>query len=242
MNKVCYLWVIINMKSKIIELFFKYRLYIIIGAIILITLLLISIYQFKFNEKDDDIQKLEHFDIVEEKEDDVSTKITIDIKGAVKKPGVYNMNRDSRVIDAINKAGGLLDTADNSIINLSKKVTDEMVIIIYTKDEISKMLEGDTAIKIIEKECICPKLENDACIDNKVTNSSEKKENISFPISINKANKEELMNLPGIGESKANAIIKYRDENGNFDKIEDIINVSGIGELVFEKIKEYICL
>lgn len=230
------------MKSKIIELFFKYRLYIIIGAIILITLLLISIYQFKFNEKDDDIQKLEHFDIVEEKEDDVSTKITIDIKGAVKKPGVYNMNRDSRVIDAINKAGGLLDTADNSIINLSKKVTDEMVIIIYTKDEISKMLEGDTAIKIIEKECICPKLENDACIDNKVTNSSEKKENISFPISINKANKEELMNLPGIGESKANAIIKYRDENGNFDKIEDVINVSGIGELVFEKIKEYICL
>lgn len=230
------------MKSKIIELFFKYRLHIIIGAIILITLLLISIYQFKFNAKDDNIQKLEHFDIVEEKEDDVSTKITIDIKGAVKKPGVYNMNRDSRVIDAINKAGGLLDTADNSIINLSKKVTDEMVIIIYTKDEISKMLEGDTAIKIIEKECICPKLENDACIDNKVTNSSEKKENISFPISINKANKEELMNLPGIGESKANAIIKYRDENGNFDKIEDIINVSGIGELVFEKIKEYICL
>lgn len=242
MNKVCYLWVIINMKSKIIELFFKYRLYIIIGAIILITLLLISIYQFKFNEKDDDIQKLEHFDIVEEKEDGVSTKITIDIKGAVKNPGVYNMNRDSRVIDAINKAGGLLDTADNSIINLSKKITDEMVIIIYTKDEIGKMLEGDMAIKIIEKECICPKLENDACIDNKVTNSSEKKENISFPISINKANKEELMNLPGIGESKANAIIKYRDENGNFDKIEDIINVSGIGELVFEKIKEYICL
>ncbi|MEI3529971.1 MAG: helix-hairpin-helix domain-containing protein [Bacilli bacterium] len=230
------------MKSKIIELFFKYRLYIIIGAIILITLLLISIYQFKFNEKDDDIQKLEHFDIVEEKEDGVSTKITIDIKGAVKNPGVYNMNRDSRVIDAINKAGGLLDTADNSIINLSKKITDEMVIIIYTKDEIGKMLEGDMAIKIIEKECICPKLENDACIDNKVTNSSEKKENISFPISINKANKEELMNLPGIGESKANAIIKYRDENGNFDKIEDIINVSGIGELVFEKIKEYICL
>ena len=242
MNKVCYLWVIINMKSKIIELFFKYRLYIIIGAIILITLLLISIYQFKFNEKDDDIQKLEHFDIVEEKEDGVSTKITIDIKGAVKNPGVYNMNRDSRVIDAINKAGGLLDTADNSIINLSKKITDEMVIIIYTKDEIGKMLEGDMAIKIIEKECICPKLENDSCIDNKVTNSSEKKENISFPISINKANKEELMNLPGIGESKANAIIKYRDENGNFDKIEDIINVSGIGELVFEKIKEYICL
>ena len=152
------------------------------------------------------------------------------------------MNRDSRVIDAINKAGGLLDTADNSIINLSKKITDEMVIIIYTKDEIGKMLEGDMAIKIIEKECICPKLENDSCIDNKVTNSSEKKENISFPISINKANKEELMNLPGIGESKANAIIKYRDENGNFDKIEDIINVSGIGELVFEKIKEYICL
>ena len=170
MNKVCYLWVIINMKSKIIELFFKYRLYIIIGAIILITLLLISIYQFKFNEKDDDIQKLEHFDIVEEKEDGVSTKITIDIKGAVKNPGVYNMNRDSRVIDAINKAGGLLDTADNSIINLSKKITDEMVIIIYTKDEIGKMLEGDMAIKIIEKECICPKLENDACIDNKVTN------------------------------------------------------------------------
>lgn len=230
------------MKVRMRELFFQYRRYIIVGVIVSISLLLIFISQFKVDSKDNVIETVELSDNTKESDVKTSGEITIDIKGAVKKPGVYLINNDSRVIDAINKAGGLLDNADNSIINLSKKLTDEMVIIIYTKDEINKMLEGDTAIKIIEKECICPKLENDACIDNKITNSNKKNENVNFPISINKATKEELMKLPGIGESKANSIIKYRDENGTFNMVEDIINVSGIGESVFEKIKEYISL
>ena len=118
-----------------------------------------------------------------------------------------------------------------------------MVIIIYTKEEIKKMLQGDTSIKVIEKECICPKLENNAWIDdNKVTNSNEDKNDVKYPISINDASIEELMSLPNIGESKAKSIIKFREDNGSFEKIEDIMNVSGIGEKLFEQIKDFITI
>lgn len=181
-----------------------------------------------------------------EKNEVVEEKVTIDIKGAIKKPGVYTIEKDKRVIDAIELAGGLLENADNSVINLSKKLKEEMVIIIYTKDEIKEMLKGDTSVKVVEKECICPKLENDACIENiKTTNSddnNENKDNINYPISINEATVEELMNLPGIGESKAKTIVEYRTENGLFEKIEDIMNITGIGEKLFEQIKEYITI
>lgn len=230
------------------ESLFKYRKYIVIFILVLtfVGLFILSIFK-----KNDTVSVVENNEIeevtVKEEENDTLDKIMIDIKGAIKNPGVYIMNNGDRVIDAIKKAGGLLETADNSIINLSKKLTDEMVIIIYTKDEIKKMLEGDTAVKIIEKECICPKLDNDACIDNNENIDDNKNEGnneneIKFPLSINEATKEELMTLPGIGESKANSIIEYRNENGLFTDIKDIINVSGIGESVFEKIKDYITL
>lgn len=229
------------MKFKIKKILLDYRKYIIIGILILSGIFLLIVNILKNNLEETDDKNIENLDTLVKNDQDVVDEITIDIKGAVKKPGVYVMFNDDRVIDAIERAGGLLDNADNSVINLSKKLVDEMVIIIYTNDEIKQMLEGNTAIKVIEKECVCPKLENDACIDNKITNNNQDNK-VNFPISINKASKEELMNLPGIGESKANAIIKYRDEQGLFTVIEDIINVSGIGESVFEKIKEYIVL
>lgn len=231
------------MRFNIKKFLLGYRQYIIIIILILLCGSLIALNILKTNLRESDDKNVEDLDTNLVRNDhDVSDKIMVDIKGAVKKPGVYMISSDNRVIDAIEKAGGLLDNADNSVINLSKKLIDEMVIIIYTDDEIKQMLEGDTAIKVIEKECVCPKLENDACIDSKTINNDNKDNVLSFPISINKASKEELMNLPGIGESKANSIIKYRDEHGLFTTIEDVINVSGIGELVFEKIKEYIIL
>ena len=124
------------------------------------------------------------------------SKIGIDIKGAVKNPGVYTLDSGSRVSDAIIKSGGLRDDADTSMINLSKQLQDQMVIIIYTKKEIETLQKGNTSIKYIEKECICPDISNDACIDdNKITN--QKPEDVKAPqetgkISLNHATAIEL--------------------------------------------------
>lgn len=186
----------------------------------------------------------EHDEIIEE-EIETEKSLSIDIKGAVKNPGVYELKDGSVVKDAIDVSGGLLESANTEHINLSKKIVDEMVIIIYTNEEIQEMTEGSTSIKVVDKECICPKIENNACIDNnnKYANiSSEINQSTSNKISLNNASKEELMTLNGIGESKANAIIEYRNNNGLFKQIEDITNVKGIGNSVYEKIKDRLTL
>jgi competence protein ComEA len=138
-------------------------------------------------------------------------------------------------------AGGLTNEADTSTLNLSKKVIDEMQIIIYTKAQIQQYKENNKSIteviKYIEKECKCPDPTiNDACINEESTYEKTSK------ISLNNATKEELMTLPNIGESKANAIIEYRTNNSLFSSIEDIKNVTGIGDSIFDKIKDYITI
>ena len=163
--------------------------------------------------------------------------VYVDIKGAVKKPGVYKINSDKKIIDVITIAGGLMENANTDNINLSKKVTDEMVIIIYTDEEVKNSNIVDTVIKVIDKECVCPNIQNDGCINTEINDSITNVNNI---ININTATLDELMSINGLGEAKAKAIIKYREENGYFKIIDDLLNVSGIGEALFEKIKEYI--
>lgn len=163
--------------------------------------------------------------------------VYVDIKGAVKKPGVYKINSDKKIIDVITMAGGLMENANTDNINLSKKVTDEMVIIIYTNEEVKNSNIVDTVIKVIDKECVCPNIQNDGCINTEINDSIT---NVNKAININTATLEELMSINGLGEAKAKAIIKYREENGYFKIIDDLLNVSGIGEALFEKIKEYI--
>lgn len=163
--------------------------------------------------------------------------VYVDIKGAVKKPGVYKINSDKKIIDVITMAGGLMENANTDNINLSKKVTDEMVIIIYTNEEVKNSNVVDTVIKVIDKECVCPNIQNDGCINTEINDSIT---NVNKTININTATLEELMSINGLGEAKAKAIIKYREENGYFKIIDDLLNVSGIGEALFEKIKEYI--
>ena len=149
------------------------------------------------------------------------------------------MKEGSRVIDVVNASGGLKENADTSIINLSKKIFDEMFIIIYTKDEIDKYKKETISTKEInaklQKNIISVDENNDAQIKKK--NNVENKDT---KININIASKEELTTITGIGESKAPSIIDYRDENGNFNTIDDLKNISGIGDALFEKIKEYI--
>ena len=175
---------------------------------------------------------------VEEKEQETETKeVTncfFDIKGEVKKPGVYSISCDKRVVDAIKTSGGITNQGDTSVLNLSKKIEDGMVIVVYSKKEISAFVE--TLKKEEEKKEICENsnIQNDACITS--SNNSEKK---TSTININTASLEELMTLSGIGESKAKSIIEYRTKTP-FKKKEDLLNVTGIGDSLYASIKENI--
>jgi len=178
----------------------------------------------------------------EEKEKDDNKEevyYKVDVKGQVNVPGIYELKKDSRVIDAINIAGGLTGDANTTVINLSKKIKDEMVIIIYSNSEVvdfSKTKEKESEIldKCYQKNETS--LTNDACIED------EKVSNTNSLISINTATLEQLMTLSGIGEAKASDIINYREANGGFKTIDELKNVTGIGESLFDKIKENITL
>lgn len=169
---------------------------------------------------------------------EIPEKYMVDIKGEVISPGIYELENDSRVIDVINEAGGLTENADTTVINLSKRIEDEMVIIIYSKWQVESWKETKEQEKYLQEQCVSPRegqTKNDACIE-KTEESSSTSPSI---ININTATKEELMTLTGIGEAKADAIISYREKTP-FSKIEDIKNVSGIGDSVYEEIKNHI--
>ena len=190
-------------------------------------------YYFKEDKKEEIVveEKLEKKVKIEEKEE----TILVDIKGEVANPGIYSMKESERVIDVIEKAGGLTENADTSAINLSKKLVDEMVIIIYSREQIANFIETKKQEELIQNKCHTPNdsgLVNDACISNDVITSGQ--------VNINTATKEVLMTLPGIGEAKANDIITYRETNGPFNTIEEIMNVTGIGESIYAQIKENI--
>jgi len=133
--------------------------------------------------------------------------VIVDIKGEVEQPGVYEVDSQSRVNDAIQLAGGFTSEANEFVVNLAQKVHDEMTIVV-------------------------PSLTDDGEPNGQHTNSNK--------VIINTASKEDLESLNGIGPSKAEAIINYRDEHGFFQSIEDLLNVSGIGEKTLENIRDYI--
>ena len=145
-------------------------------------------------------------------------------------------NEGDKVIDAIEKAGGLTKNGVTSNINLSQKLKSEMVIYIFTKSELTS--KTTTNKPITTTSCKCETIEVNNCITTtKVVDSTEE---VSSKININTALTNELMSLPGIGESKAKAIIEYREHNGLFNTIEDIKNVSGLGDSIFAKIQDSI--
>ena len=147
----------------------------------------------------------------EKAEDKHDEKIFVDVKGAVKHPGVFETTKDKRVKDLIEEAGGLLEDADTSTLNLSQKVKDQMVIYVLKHGEKPKQIS-----------------------DGGISSSS------GDVININTANLEQLMKISGVGKTKAEAIISYREKNGDFKKKEDITKVRGIGKATFEKIKDKI--
>lgn len=132
--------------------------------------------------------------------------------GAVKNPGVYHLPSGSRVYEAILLAGGLLETACEDGVNQAEEVTDGQMIKILTEEEAFRQ---ESSIQ-------------------------EPQEQADGRININTAEAADLMTLPGIGESKARSILSYREEKGSFSSTEEIMNITGIKEGVYSKIKDYI--
>ena len=155
-------------------------------------------------------------------------KIYVDVKGAVYLPGVYEVTSDMRLIDAVDLAGGFSEEADQTPVNLSLKLADQMVIFIPKLGD-SETLQTDQETQVASME------------ENVITvpeGSSEP--NASTKVNINLADASELQQLSGIGEKKAEQIVTYRQDNGSFQKIEELKNVSGIGEKTFEAIQSSI--
>ena len=146
----------------------------------------------------------------------------VHICGAVKQPGVYELTADSRLFEAIQMAGGLTEEAADQALNQAELIEDGSRIYVPTKEEAKAGMDnGDT---LTQNE------------DNaeKTGSTSDGK------VDINTAEKNELMTLSGIGEAKADAIVRYREEHGAFQKIEDLMEVEGIKEGVFQKVKDQI--
>lgn len=230
---------------------YRYRKQIIIGIISILligSMVTFSIFHFMKNKQDN--KDKEENNILEKKakkKEKISEKakndeLKVDIKGEINMPGIYTLKENSRVIDVIELAGGLTEEANTSVINLSKKIIDEMVIIIYSNAQVQDFENTKKLEETVQQMCKQPdenSLKNDACISSE--NKQPSTETTSNgKISINNATKEELMTLPGIGESKAKDIIDYREKNGLFNSIEDLTKVSGIGENTLAQIKENI--
>ena len=211
--------------KKIIEVFI---------IIILITGYIITFIYFssKIEIKNNEEKSTEISIIEDETKEKESKEIKIDIKGSVKKPGVYTLKENSRTNDAINAAGGLLKNANTRFINLSKQLNDGDVIVVYSNEEIKKAQKEEKIV--VETPCICEEIKNDSCY------KEDKESETTSKININTATINELTKLNGIGESKAKLIIEYRTKNGKFKDIKDIMNIKGISETLFSKIKENI--
>ncbi|MRI66367.1 competence protein ComEA [Gracilibacillus thailandensis] len=190
-------------------IFKNWYLVLVVGAILLWLLIDPSM------DEEDDLtdQMLEEHnaELQEEEDQSVATEYKIDLKGEIKRPGVYQVSENDRVEDVIQLAGGFTNKADKQMINLAERVYDEMVIYVPSKDE--NLEETQQALN---------------------TGSDDQK------VKVNIASVEEMQTIPGIGEVKANAIVEYRDTYGRFEKLEDLTKVSGIGDKTVEKLEEYV--
>ena len=151
--------------------------------------------------------------------------IVVHVIGEVKKPGVIKLKEGSRIIDAINKCGGQTEEADLSKINLAYVLDDGSQIYI---PRIKEDIQNTTIMKTEAGENV---------IVNNVTQGEDEK---SIKVNLNTATLEKLMTLPGVGESTAQKIIEYRNQNKKFNSVDELKNVSGIGEAKLNALKEYV--
>lgn len=202
---------------RLVHLLKKNFLFVIIVLIVISIVIILKFQETKSNYTEDENDIL---DLLEKEESNLEltsenieeeTTYIVDIKGEINRPGVYEVNTTSRVNDVIQLAGGFTDEADQNFVNLAQKVQDEMVIIIPKIGEEHQILSGSSNMTIDDSR-----------------------------VNINQASKDELETLPGIGPAKAQAILDFREENGSFKEVEDLLQVNGIGEKTLENLIEYI--
>lgn len=201
-------------------------------AIVSLVLIICLTFFFKIKEDDkkvtlpsqmnltENLSTTAQNDREEEKTNPEMETIMVDIKGAVVKEGVYQLQRNSRVTDAIQIAGGLRDDADPNAINLAQKLSDEAILYVARKGE------------------------NKSIIDSQSQQSSsiEQGGQRDQKVNINKATIKDLRKIPGIGEKRAQEILDARDSKGGFKSIDDLLTISGIGQKTLEKIKNDIII
>ena len=155
--------------------------------------------------------------------DAAGSKILVDVEGCVKNPGLYELNSDSRIGHAIKAAGGFSKNASKASLNLAEKLDDGVQVYVPSKKENKSGAQNSTS-------------------SSSSASSSSGSANKTEKININTASMEELQKLNGIGEALSQRIIDYREKNGKFASIEDIKNVSGIGDSRFDSLKDLICV
>ena len=158
--------------------------------------------------------------LTETSEDEITAAKTLAVYvcGSVVSPGVYELDEGSRIVDALEAAGGFADDADRTYVNLAALLVDGMKLQIPTREEVASKDKG-AAFESYDGESA-------AAPDGRTL------------ININTATRDELTSLHGIGEATAEKIIRYREDNGGFKKVEDIMKISGIKEKLFSKIKD----
>lgn len=160
--------------------------------------------------------------------------LVVHICGAVSAPGVYELPAGSRIIDAVEAGGGFLPEADEACCNLAEEIVDGCQIYIMTKSE--SCADGQTE----KKAGIQTSPDSDMQMTDRNVRSNSAPALENGLVNLNTADVAALMTLPGIGESRAKAIISYREQHGAFAKIEDIMKISGIKQAAFSKIKDKI--
>ena len=207
-----------------IFIFKKYKKQIITGIVFLVLIILIIIIKIIDNNKKNEetfiSNVIPNTEAIEKESETEENNIVIHITGAVVNQGIIEIPDGSRIADAIEKAGGLTAEANLKDVNLA-----------YALEDGQKLYIPNLADENVE-EYVEDGVSGDVVIDSFNTSDDT--------ININKATVEELQDLNGIGEAIATAIVQYRTENGNFNSIEDIKNVPGIGENKFENIKDFI--
>ncbi len=159
-------------------------------------------------------------ELVEETSTKVSeepSQLVVDVKGAVAKPGLYTLEEGSRVNDAVEAAGGLTSQADPKSINLAQKLSDEAVVYVASKGENISVVASTTTSSAMSQE----------------------EKNTSL-VNLNTATEADLQTISGIGAKRAADIIAYREANGGFKSVDDLNNVSGIGDKTMESIRPYV--
>ncbi len=217
------------MKEILLNLSKKQKIVLSIVVLLILGLLIIYIFENLYetdsadqiilnNEINETKANEENIGIIKSKE-----KVVVHVIGEVNNPGVVILEEGSRIIDAINSAGGKTEEADLSKINLAYIIEDGIQIYV------PRINENLNNVEVISADA-----------GEGVVSNSTISENNNVKVNINTANKEKLETLPGIGESTAQKIIEYREQNGKFKTIEDIQNVSGIGTVKYNSLKDKI--